>query len=83
LYFSSMTLLPNPTNGLVYITNEGNSEVFNYEVIDVDGRVIASKANAINGASTTTIDLTGKVTGMYMIRVYNGNAEKVFRVVLQ
>lgn len=83
MYFSSMTLLPNPTNGLVYITNEGNSEVYNYEVIDVDGRVIASKANAINGASTTTIDLTGKVTGMYMIRVYNGNAEKVFRVVLQ
>ncbi len=83
MYFSSMTLLPNPTNGLVYITNEGNSEVFNYDVIDIDGRVIASKANAINGASTTTIDLTGKVTGMYMIRVYNGNAEKVFRVVLQ
>lgn len=83
MYFSSMTLLPNPTNGLVYITNEGNSEVYNYEVIDIDGRVIASKANAINGASTTTIDLTGKVTGMYMIRVYNGNAEKVFRVVLQ
>jgi hypothetical protein len=83
MYFSSMTMFPNPTNGLVYITNEGNSEVFNYEVIDIDGRVIATKANAINGASTTTIDLTGKVTGMYMIRVYNGNAEKVFRVVLQ
>jgi len=83
MYFSSMTMFPNPTNGLVYITNEGNSEVFNYEVIDIDGRVIASKVNAINGASTTTIDLTGKVTGMYMIRVYNGNAEKVFRVVLQ
>ncbi len=81
--FSSMSLFPNPTNGLVFITNEGNSEVFNYEVLDMDGRVIASKANAINGSSTTTIDLTGKVTGMYMIRVYNGNAEKVFRVVLQ
>ncbi|MEN9999265.1 MAG: hypothetical protein RI922_2255 [Bacteroidota bacterium] len=81
--FASMSLFPNPTNGLVYITNEGTSDVFNYEVIDIDGRVIASKANAINGSSTTTIDLTGKVTGMYMIRVYNGNAEKVFRVVLQ
>ena len=81
--FSSMSLFPNPTNGLVFITNEGNSDVFNYEVLDMDGRVIASKANAINGSSTTTIDLTGKVTGMYMIRVYNGNAEKVFRVVLQ
>jgi hypothetical protein len=81
--FSSMSLFPNPTNGLVFITNEGNSDVFNYEVLDMDGRVIASKANAINGSSTTSIDLTGKVTGMYMIRVYNGNAEKVFRVVLQ
>lgn len=83
MYFSSMSMFPNPTNGLVYITNEGNSEVFNYEVIDIDGRIIASKEDAINGTSITTIDLTGKVTGMYMIRVYNGNAEKVFRVVLQ
>jgi hypothetical protein len=67
----------------VFITNSGNTEIYNYEVLDVDGRIIATKNNAINGTTTTKIDLTGKVTGIYMVRVYNENAEKVFRVVLQ
>ena len=81
--FANMTLSPNPTNGEVFITNSGNNEIYNYDVLDVDGRIIATKNNAINGTTTTKIDLSGKVTGMYMIRVYNENAEKVFRVVVQ
>ncbi len=83
MYFAAMSLLPNPTNGLVYISNSGSTEIFNYEVTDVDGRVIATKAAAINGTTTTEVNLTGKVSGMYMIRVYNDNAMKVFRVILQ
>ena len=83
MYFGTMTLLPNPTNGLVYITNQGSTEVFHYEITDIDGRVIATKKSAINGTSVTEINLNGKVTGMYMIRVFNDNAEKVFRVILQ
>jgi hypothetical protein len=83
MYFGTMTLLPNPTNGLVYISNQGSTEVFNYEITDIDGRVIATKKSAINGTSVTEINLNGKVTGMYMIRVFNDNAEKVFRVILQ
>jgi hypothetical protein len=83
MFFGDMSLSPNPTNGLVYVSNSGSSEVFNYEITDVDGRVIATKMAAINGSTTTEINLNGKVTGMYMIRVYNDNAMKVFRVVLQ
>lgn len=83
MYFADMTVYPNPSNGVFNIANEGSAEVFNYEVTDIEGRIIATKEAAINGTSTTEIDLTGKVTGVYMIRVYNDNAEKVFRVVLQ
>jgi hypothetical protein len=83
MFFGDMTVFPNPSNGVFNIANEGSTEVFNYEVTDIEGRVIATKEAAINGTSTTEIDLTGKVTGVYMIRVYNDNAEKVFRVVLQ
>lgn len=83
MFFGDMTVFPNPSNGVFNIANEGSSEVFNYEVTDIEGRIIATKEAAINGTSTTEIDLTGKVTGVYMIRVYNDNAEKVFRVVLQ
>jgi hypothetical protein len=83
LFFGAMNMVPNPTTGKVYVSNQGSTEVFNYTVTDMEGRIIATQSAAINGSETTEIDLTGKVTGMYLIRVYNTSAEKVFRVVLQ
>nr|MBP6459912.1 T9SS type A sorting domain-containing protein [Crocinitomicaceae bacterium] len=80
---SNLSLYPNPTNGFVYITNEGSSVVYNYTITDAQGRVIANANNAIKGAAKTEINLQGKETGIYMIRVFNENSEKVFRVVLQ
>ena len=83
LYFGSLSISPNPTNGMVYISNEGSKETFNYEITNLDGRLIDSKLAAINGTSSTKVDLSGNVTGMYIIRVFNDNAEKVFRIILQ
>jgi hypothetical protein len=83
LYFGSLSISPNPTNGMVYISNEGSKETFNYEITNLDGRLISSKLAAINGTSSTKVDLSGNVTGMYIIRVFNDNAEKVFRIILQ
>jgi hypothetical protein len=83
LFFGAMNMVPNPTTGKVYVSNQGSTEVFNYTVTDMEGRIVATQTAAINGSETTEIDLTGKVTGMYLIRVYNTSAEKVFRVVLQ
>ncbi len=83
MYFGTMTIMPNPSNGVFNINNTGSTEVFNYTVTDVDGRVILTKDTAINGTETTVVDLTDMVTGIYMIRVYNDNAEQVFRVIKQ
>jgi len=83
MFFGTMTIMPNPSNGVFNISNLGSTEVFNYEVTDLDGRVIFTKDAAINGTETTVVNLTDKVTGMYMIRVYNDNAEKIFRVIKQ
>jgi len=83
MYFNDLTLYPNPTNGMIYISNEGSNESFNYSIMDVDGRVVATETSAINASSITEVNLTGKVTGVYLVRIYNSNAEKVYRVVLQ
>lgn len=83
MFFATMTVMPNPSNGVFNVANTGSTEVFNFEVTDMEGRIVLSKDAAINGSTTTEINLTGKVTGMYMIRVYNDNAEKTFRVILQ
>jgi hypothetical protein len=83
MFFGNMTMYPNPTNGIVTITNNGSDEVFNYELTDVNGQVIATKDAAINGAETTEVNLGGLDSGLYFIKVFNENAEKTFRVVKQ
>ncbi len=81
--FEGFNLYPNPTEGSVYISNSGSSDVFSYEVLDLNGRKVMTKENAINGTTVTEIDLNAVETGIYMIHVYNGNAEKTFRVVVK
>ena len=81
--FENMSLYPNPTNGSVFINNNGSNEVFNYVLTDVNGREISSATEAINGTEVTEVSLDKLVTGFYLIRVFNDNAEKTFRVVKQ
>jgi len=40
-------------------------------------------SGAINGTETTEVSLEQFETGFYLIRVFNDNAEKTFRIVKQ
>jgi hypothetical protein len=79
---SGLSLYPNPTDGLVYISHDG-SETYTFEVTDMNGRIIAISNNTIQGTETTEVDLRNAETGMYLIRVFNANAEKTFRVIVK
>ena len=83
LVFGDMNVYPNPTDGLVFISNASSSETFNYELLDVKGQVISAKMAAINGTTTTEISLEKLEPGVYMIKVYNTEAEKTFRIIKQ
>lgn len=82
LVFGDMNVYPNPTEDLVFITT-GSSETFSYELLDVKGQLLSSKEAAINGTKTTEISFENLEPGVYMIRVYNSEAEKTFRIVKQ
>lgn len=79
--FKTFNLYPNPTSDIIYISNSGSLEVFNYEVADMNGRVILKANQAINGNMTTELNLSNVENGVYLIRVFNENADKTFRVV--
>jgi hypothetical protein len=81
--FAGIEVYPNPSNGMVYVSAANNAGTFNYEVTDANGRVIATAVNAINGAATTSIDLSKVETGVYFIRLSNTTSDKVYRVVVQ
>jgi hypothetical protein len=83
LYFEGMDVYPNPTTGMIYISNSGSDEIFNIELTDLNGKVIRALSGAINGTETTEVSLEQFETGFYLIRVFNDNAEKTFRIVKQ
>lgn len=81
LAFEGFNMYPNPTSDVLFITNTGSVEVFNYEVLDMNGRVILKANEAINGSTTTELDLRSLEVGVYLVRVFNESADKTFRVV--
>ncbi len=63
------------SNGNLVITNDGNATL---QVIDLTGRVLSSKT--ISGSCSTSIDAP---TGVYMLRLINGDNVKVQKVVVR
>ncbi len=81
IVFEGFSIYPNPTSDVVYIANSGSSEVFNYEVLDMNGRVILKADQTITGSATTQLDVSKVEIGVYLIRIFNEHAEKTFRIV--
>ena len=73
----TISLYPNPTNGIVNIEN---AEGFQIEVYNLLGKVILSKANIAN---KEVINLTNLTSGVYYIKLQNENTTEVKKVVVK
>ena len=69
-------LYPNPTNGQVQLTVDGQ---FNYVLMNVLGETIF----AGTGANTATIDLTTQAKGAYFLKVIADGSEQTIKVIRQ
>ncbi len=63
------------SNGSFVINNEGNATL---QVIDVNGRIITSES--INGCANVNVNAA---SGVYMLRLLNGDIEKTQKVVVR
>lgn len=62
-------------NGSFIIANEGNATL---QVVDMTGRIVQSET--INGTASVSVDTT---PGVYMLRLINGDNEKVQKVIVK
>jgi Secretion system C-terminal sorting domain len=77
---SKFSVSPNPTNGLINVTNNDGINVNEIIVTDLNGRVV--KSNKFDNVSNIQLDITDLSTGMYMMNIKSdqGTAtKKVFR----
>lgn len=73
-----ISVYPNPSEGVITVENT-NNDASVVEVFAVGGKKVMKKE--IN--STTTIDLTGNATGVYLVKVSNEKGSMVERVVIK
>jgi len=73
-----ISVYPNPSEGVVTIENTNNDQSV-VEVFNVSGRKVLVK----DITSTSTIDLSGNGTGVYVVKVSNENGSMVERVVIK
>ena len=79
LVFGAVEVYPNPTNGIVYISN-ATEEKFSYVITDISGRVL--DLGNIEGATEKTLTIN-RENGIYFIKLTNDKAEKTYKVVKQ
>ena len=75
---TGVSIYPNPSTGLIKITNT-NATANTIVIYDMVGKVVTTK----EAKDSTTIDLTSKGTGIYLVEVSNENGSLVERVVIK
>jgi hypothetical protein len=78
---SNLSIYPNPTNGLIYLSNLGGQLQVDFDIIDAQGRVIPCGINTVDADAKVAIDLTIHEAGIYGIRFQNQTGTHVYRFV--
>lgn len=64
---AKLSVYPNPTSGLVTISNDDNSSLETVSITDLNGRVV--KSLKLNGESTSQINISELSAGVYMMNI--------------
>ena len=73
-----VSVYPNPSEGLITVSNDNNTEN-TIAVYDMLGKVIYTTTTS----SSASVDLSANGTGVYLVKVSNGNGSVVERVVIK
>jgi hypothetical protein len=67
----SIAVYPNPTNGIITISNQDNLTIEKVEIVDVLGKIVSVKTE-----NTSQIGISEMTNGLYFLKMYSG--ENVF-----
>ncbi len=79
---NGVNMYPNPSRGIIYITNELNLNLTKASVFDMSGRLI-SKINLLGTSKTSAINLQGLAKGMYLVTIQSDTAFTTKKLVLE
>ncbi len=77
----NITIFPNPSSKSLYIHNEGIIDNYTIQLYDLQGKTLSSSTSVNISTSDYQMDLSRLKTGVYLLKISNDNAYKVFRVI--
>jgi hypothetical protein len=77
---TEVTVSPNPTKG-VFILSAGKSILSSVQIFNTDGKVVAAEVSETSEG--TSVNLTGRKAGIYMVQVLVDSEPKTIRLVLE
>lgn len=81
-FYNNILLHPNPTTGIVVLSNHTSQKLENAVITDVKGRII-KVIDLANAGMETNISLERMASGMYFIKINSENTSIVKRIVKQ
>lgn len=76
---SEFSVYPNPTTGLVTISNDNNSTLQSATISDLNGRTV--KTLKLNGDSTSQINISDLAAGVYMMNIASDQGSVTKKIV--
>ena len=76
-----VSIYPNPTSGLFTINLNNLQGEVNYTITTLEGRIV-KQANNIT-TNNVEVDLSNESKGVYLLRINEGNTNKVYKIVRQ
>jgi hypothetical protein len=74
---------PNPGNGIYYCSILADSPDLYVEVVDSHSMVLRKEKLSLNQGSINkiTVDISDKPTGIYLLKLYNADIQRVFKLI--
>ncbi|WP_165366119.1 fibronectin type III domain-containing protein [Brumimicrobium glaciale] len=76
-----ISVYPNPASSVLTILNPSNVSSLRVEMLDMNGRLVLVEDKALNNATKATLAIDRLETGVYTLRVYNSESQRIFKIV--
>jgi WD40 repeat protein len=80
IHFDSI-IYPNPSTGLVTLTNSCQNPVQSYEILDVNGLILIPNMAITNQQGSVSIDISSITSGVYFLRFHCGSSVFTYKVI--
>lgn len=78
-----ISVFPNPTTDILNIQSTGNHDALKAQVVDMNGRVVASSIETLTAGGIITLPVNQLEAGVYILKLYNNTVENSFRIVIK